>query len=196
MNISHEKHLTDLHYGNTNKHSICRFEELFAHPNYKKHIQPELSKFLFKNFNNEIILNEENSINIMNKINSFSFLSVHELLFNKTNVFFDMADCISLKEDIFDLMKEWQIEDLSKNPYSREKRSYAINHPTLTSEIGLFKYNKKNKTVESLIKRSKILTEESCEYVSTPLLKIPNVSQELREHIAIKYKGKLQKISR
>jgi hypothetical protein len=189
MNISHEKYLTDLHYGNTNKHSIFKFEELFAHPNYKKIIQPELLKFMRDNFSNsEVVLTEENSKKIMNKIDSFSFLSVHELVFSRHKMFFDMADCIALKDDLFDMIKDWDVEDLSKDPYSKEDRTYAINHPTLTSDIGLFQFNKKTKNVESLIRTVKTLSNKKSAVISAPILKLYNVSQDLNLHISSKYK--------
>lgn len=198
MNLSHKKFLTDLHYGNTNKSTIVSFDQLLSHPKYKKHIEPALMKILNIESSDDIfMLDFENRKKIIEEINKFNFINVPKEYLNETKsaTFFNSADCLSLKEDLIEISNDFLGENLSKNISNDIDSDYVVNHYHLTSQLGLFKYNKVNNKLDLMVKKAIIFNENGMKDVELPKISIEIESEKLKLHIDKKYKNNKNKLT-
>ena len=188
MVISNKKLLTDLHYGNTNKSTIVSFDQLLAHPKYKKHLEPALMKVLEVNSADDILLLDfENRKKIIQEINKFKFIQVPEKYQSEKESanFFKQADCISIKEDLIETTNEFFGTNLSKTINNDD--DYVVNHYNLTSKLGLFKYNTSLKTINSLDNKAIIFNENGKSEMVMPKIKIEIITVKLKQYIDKKY---------
>lgn len=194
MVISNKKLLTDLHYGNTNKSTIVNFNQLLAHPKYKKHIEPALIKILDLNSSDEVLLLDfDNRKKIIQEINKFNFIQIPQK-FNsekESSNFFNNADCLSIKENLIELTNDFFGTNLTKS--TNNEQDYVVNHFNLTSKLGLFKYNKTQKSMNSLDQEAIIFNGEGKSKIAIPRLKIEIITDKLKEFINNKYQEINQK---
>lgn len=183
--MEYTKYLTDLHYNVTNKSTINKFTELYAHPRYKKQIEPVLKKFIEENKieENILLLSGENKKNLINKLNQLTFINIPEYYLenNNDNIFFNNADCLSLKEDLFLFLKDFGEKEITKRAYKKNNKSdYVINHHTLSAEIGLFNYNKQTQQLELQLENAKLLSENDLYEIKSPQIRITELSKSLK----------------
>lgn len=192
MNLSNKKYLTDIHYGNTNKSTIVSFEQLLSHPKYKKHIEPALMKILdIKSSDDIFMLDFENRKRIIEEINKFNFVNVPKEYStdSKSVSFFNGADCLSIKEDLIEISNEFLDENFSKRVSNDMESDYVINHYHLTSQLGLFKYNKANNKLDLMVKKAIIFNEEGMKEVELPKVSIEIENEKIKMYINNKYKN-------
>tara|TARA_Y100001956_G_C4104402_1_gene179240 strand:+ start:453 stop:1052 length:600 start_codon:yes stop_codon:yes gene_type:complete len=197
MNLSNKKYLTDLHYGNTNKSTIVSFDQLLSHPKYKKHIEPALMKILdIKSSDDIFMLDFENRKRIIEEINKFNFVNVPKEYSteSKSNIFFNGADCLSIKEDLIEISNDFLGENFSKRVSNDMESDYVVNHYHLTSQLGLFKYNKVNNKLDLMVKKAIVFNEEGMKEIELPKISIEIVNEKLKVHVDSKYKNKKNKL--
>lgn len=191
MNLSNKKYLTDLHYGNTNKYTIVSFDQLLSHPKYKKHIEPALMKILdIKSADDIFMLDFENKKRIIEEVNKFNFLNVPKeyLTDSMSDTFFNGADCLSIKEDLIEISNEFLNKNFSKRVSNDMDSNYVINHYHLTSQLGLFKYNKASNKIDLMVKKAIIFNKDGMNEVELPKISIEIENEKIKMYITNKYK--------
>jgi hypothetical protein len=194
MNLSNKKLLTDLNYGNTNKSTIVSFDQLLAHPKYKQQIEPALMNILDINSSDDIfLLDNNNRQKIIEEVNKFNFINIPKeyKTESKSNSFFNNNDCLSIKEDLLEVSNEFLDTNLTNNHYTRDK-DYAINHFNLTSQLGLFKYNKNSQKLELSTKSAIIFNENGRSEIPLPKITIEINNDKLKNYIDRKYNEKVK----
>lgn len=197
MNLSNKKYLTDLHYGNTNKSTIVSFDQLLSHPKYKKHIEPALMKILdIKSSDDVFMLDFENRKKIIEEINKFNFVNVPEEYSteSKSSIFFNSADCLSTKEDLIEISNDFLGKNFSKRVSNDMESDYVVNHHHLTSQLGLFKYNKVNDKLDLMVKKAIIFNEKGMGEVELPKVSIEILNEKLKLYVNNKYKNTKNKL--
>tara|TARA_Y100000588_G_scaffold318779_1_gene348483 strand:+ start:14127 stop:14501 length:375 start_codon:yes stop_codon:yes gene_type:complete len=112
----------------------------------------------------------------------------------KVIFFFNGADCLSIKEDLIEISNDFLGENFSKRVSNDMESDYVVNHYHLTSQLGLFKYNKVNNKLDLMVKKAIVFNEEGMKEIELPKISIEIVNEKLKVHVDSKYKNKKNKL--